>query len=380
MNNIIKICIMKWLCLVLFAMSASPVFAVTDDVDDPAPEESRIFYTIQKGDTLWDLSEQFFGSPWIWPELWQQNKEIPNPHLIYPGKRIRLFQEDWRYPPPEPAEEEVVQTEEGKIELPETESTSLQQEATPITEPQTISEYFSFFGIDSIGYLRIEDKKERAKNRRENFKQFDRPYIYKSQKNKIMISERDIVYITDPAKEPMDIGNKYSIYRIREFKDKENDYVGTEYLLVGVAEITATNAPGFYEANILHSYRDIKQYDQLMPYTEQLQDSNLTYPENPVDISQISGKMIAAEDNREIFGISNIAYINKGASDGVMGGQKYVMYYQEKFKDTQTGEEILLNPVIYGAFIVVMPKQNTSTVIITKSDKSIKRGSLFKAK
>ena len=42
--------------------------------------ESGIYYTIQKGDTLWDLSERFFDSPALWPGLWQENHQIPNPH------------------------------------------------------------------------------------------------------------------------------------------------------------------------------------------------------------------------------------------------------------------------------------------------------------
>jgi len=53
--------------------------------------ESGYYYTVQKGDTLWDLSRRFSGTPWVWPELWEENNEtIANPHLIYPGQKIRL--------------------------------------------------------------------------------------------------------------------------------------------------------------------------------------------------------------------------------------------------------------------------------------------------
>lgn len=48
-------------------------------------------YTLEKGDTLWDVSDTFFGDPEFWPKIWALNKQgIFNPHEITPGDQIQF--------------------------------------------------------------------------------------------------------------------------------------------------------------------------------------------------------------------------------------------------------------------------------------------------
>jgi hypothetical protein len=47
-------------------------------------------YVVRRRDTLWDITEHFYGNPYEWPRIWSYNPEITNPHWIYPDQVIRL--------------------------------------------------------------------------------------------------------------------------------------------------------------------------------------------------------------------------------------------------------------------------------------------------
>lgn len=63
-----------------------------------------LIHSVVQGDTLWDLSAKYLGSPWRWTELWERNRFLTNPHYIYPGIRVVIFP-----PPPKEYAMEVVE-------------------------------------------------------------------------------------------------------------------------------------------------------------------------------------------------------------------------------------------------------------------------------
>ena len=58
--------------------------------DEIIGERRAEIYPAQPGDTLWDISETFFGDGAFWAKLWSQNGAIGNPHNIKKGKALRF--------------------------------------------------------------------------------------------------------------------------------------------------------------------------------------------------------------------------------------------------------------------------------------------------
>ena len=90
-------CLKKLIIIIIFIYILANQYKIVHAFEDNKDNQYnvRIYYTVQKGDTLWDLSKRFSDSPFKWPGLWSENPKILNPHVIYPNERILLFDGKW---------------------------------------------------------------------------------------------------------------------------------------------------------------------------------------------------------------------------------------------------------------------------------------------
>ncbi|MEM9175898.1 MAG: LysM peptidoglycan-binding domain-containing protein [Myxococcota bacterium] len=122
--------------VVLDPTPSAPTTTVAGVVLGPigVDEEGRQgrLHTVATGDTLWDLSAAYLGTPWVWPSVWIDNDDIANPHLILPGDKIWITANEMR-----------VVTDAEAASFLETAATSF-EEAPPIVEEAPVEEDLAF--------------------------------------------------------------------------------------------------------------------------------------------------------------------------------------------------------------------------------------------
>jgi LysM domain len=64
--------------------------AVLSDGSERGRQPIPPIHLVRHGDTLWDLSDTYYGNPWQWPRIWSMNPQVTNPHWIYPGDQLRM--------------------------------------------------------------------------------------------------------------------------------------------------------------------------------------------------------------------------------------------------------------------------------------------------
>lgn len=319
--------------------------------------ETGFYYTVKKGDTLWDLSQKFSDTPYLWPDLWSDNSQIANPHLIYPGQRIRLFRRTDVEKEARPIiEEKPIETKAPPIEVEPEEVPEIATQDIPESKP---SKTFRYRAIDRVGFIKNKALTPEG-------------FIFKVKEDKKLISTGDIVYISQNESNPLTPGGRYTVYRTFKpiYDQTTGKYIGIQHYLLGVIEITNT-APRFAIAKVIRSFSNIRVNDKLMPYKRR--SINIVQQKSR---EGLLGKIIFAEEHNILIGDRTTVFINKGKDDGVKPGQYYSIFYQDKSRiDPASRDKIPLDAVIFGKLIVLHTEKITSTVYITSTNRQVAPGS-----
>jgi len=329
------------LCMTMAAGGLNPASAYGQEAgEEVLKPESGLYYTIEKGDTLWDISQHFYDSPLVWPDLWQKNDYIANPHWIYPGERIRIF------------------SREGMEKVSKTKFTPKIPPKVELRE----APYYIYDGIDRIGFVRKEPVTPWGA-------------IFKEKEGKALISEGDLVYVRPAEGVTFVPGDRFTVYRtLAPVKDPQTKaLIGVQHYIVGIVEMTHVE-PKFSTGRVVQSFRYIELQDLLMPYETRSPKITLTRGE-----TGLNGKIIGGEEGEKIIGDPAVVFIDKGRKDRVRVGQAYSVYYQDKESFGWRGKaSILLAPVDFGKILILHTEDTTATALVTAADKAIHPGATIR--
>ncbi len=325
------------LILTIWGVAFCSIGFAQDDIEFIPGEDNGFYYTIKKGDTLWDLSQKFYNSQWDWPGLWEMNDDIKNPHWIYPGKKIKIFLK-----------------EKGKLKPIVVPVKKVKKEVVV----EKVKPSFSFSEMDSIGFIR-EDAQPSLGT------------ILKEQDGHMMASTDDIVYIKPSDSQALVPGKTYHIFNTSKVKEKLDDkkFSGLKHLIKAQVKILE-HKDAYVIGLITKAYRTVFENDMIMEYYKR--DSILTVVEDP---EPINARIVCSEDNNLMINDYRIAFINLG-EDTVEPGQIYSVYKTNEVKGDAKlpflkKETMKLENLETGKLIVLHTEDISSTVMILSSKYAI---------
>ncbi len=268
-------------------------------------------HTVQKGDTLWDISKLFLKTPWRWPELWGMNlDQIRNPHLIYPGQVLVLVKTGDR------ATLRVAQPGSGvpgnTVKLsPRIRSNTLDSGAVASVPLHLIGPFLDQAVVFNAGDLD------------------NAPRVVATQEGRVMVSRGETAYVR---------GDSAGIRDFRVFREPKalldpetKEVLGYEGRFVGTAEMVRPADDGagggggeVVPATFTMTSTKIEAApgDRLAPVPQR--DMAAYVPHAPAVPMQ--GRIVGVYGDGLLAGQNQIVSINRGARDGVERGHVLALW------------------------------------------------------
>lgn len=298
---------MRKIIAALFACCATMSIAMADEltINDNVPER----YTVVKGDTLWDIAEMFLQDPWKWQDLWYNNPQIENPHLIYPGDIIALIMVD--------GEQRLTVINRGD-DANTLKITTDQADEGGLVKLRPTARITPIFGaIPAIPREHVEGFL--SGNRilpNEQLK--SAPYIVSGVEGRLLLGAGDRIYARGEFTSELPV---YQIYRIGDmYRDPDTqENLGYEAIELGTSRIDDLQGD-IATFTIERSNQQIAIEDRILPSDETLLDA-VFYPSEPPE--GVDGQIIDVMRGVEFIGQFDVVLVNVGNREGIEAGDVF---------------------------------------------------------
>lgn len=340
-------------CAVLMAgAAAAQVGVVMEDPDRSeakpkveVPADVPETYTVQDGDTLWDITETYYGDPYRWPQVWSYNPEVTNPHWIYPDLELRL----------RPGDEDVIKTA----------PTGFRRVSARRGEDEAI--YMAEYGFLDGDALK------------------DAGYIIGGNEEHMMMVDTDVAYVRfNEGVEPQ-IDKVYTVFREIEEFERESLEKGTLVRILGEVRLQDyDDRRRVGHALVVNSLEGLERGFRLAPMERKFHWVEVV----PAQRS-LRARVVASLYPRKLPSTNQIVFVNVGAEQGVVTGNRFYIVRQgdewRKSAEGKIGREIettvpLPEPpkhypwevVALGRAVNVQPK--TTAILLEHAKRAVRMG------
>ncbi len=321
------------------------VFSAFADVLTLKPDHPDT-YVVKKGDTLWDISNVFLKSPWLWPQLWHVNPQVKNPNLIYPGDALNLVYIDGK------PQLVLSRGSGGDVKLePEIRSTPIAR-AIPAIPLEAVNAFLNHGRIVAPGVL------EGA------------PYVLMGKEGHIVTGAGDEIY----GRGKFDPNNtSYGVFRKGQtFVDPDTQEVlGVEALDIGLAKLLSTERD-VATLSLNRSTQEIRRSDRLLPEEEHAINANF-FPSAPEQ--DLKGKLLAVEGGVTQIGTMNVVIIDKGAREGIKEGNLLAIYKAGEVISDPVNNDVVKTPDFRAGLLMVFRVfDKVSYGLVLRAERPLKVG------
>lgn len=295
----------KVLSLFLAALLV-PLLVLAQNVELNPDHPTR--YIVKRGDTLWDISQHFLVEPWRWPEIWQSNPQVRNPHLIYPGDELALFYRDGQ-----PVVQITRRGEPGEtVEGGETVARQIGPRTVKLSPRAHVLERDDAIPTIPIDAIRPFLARPRVLAEGE----FEAaPYVVSVGRENLVVALGQQVFVR--GLKP-DQGTRFGVFRRGQiYRDpaRDNEILGYEAIHVADAIVEKDGDPA--TVLLLTSSSEVRAGDRLFPVIEDQVVTNFT-PRAPD--WDVNGQIISVVEGVSQIGENDIVVLNLGAEDGIKQG------------------------------------------------------------
>lgn len=328
-------------------------------------------HTVQRGDTLWDICQTYYGDPNLWPKLWEMNPFVTNPHLLKPGDIITLF---------------------SKEQLAEFRPTRPPDKALPSAVRMQGIDLMGLIRPEAMGYLSLVNVEGWG-------------FIEATTSSKLGLYQGDSAFVrfeknadTIRRGQEFDIATSSPVIRHPLTNRPLGYVVGTRGKLI----IKERIKDAYFRAEVSRVYSEVGVGSLVMPAAPA---STCILPMNTDP--KLYGNIVALKENQQVVGQYSVVYLDSGFKDGVKRGsvfdlvniitvpspnlerdsrKKIVNQLTEKlakeeylvdfWKKLQEG--VKLHEQSVGKIIVVESRADTSTAVVLSSSQELARGAFVK--